>query len=185
MLPLLPGPSRGLRVSASGLQCPPAMFGSSTVPSTEDILRRPVPVRLLLHDGLVLEVHLFLAPFAATHAGEERLEDLLNGRDAFLRARDLTTGESLVLQRASIVLVRRMHESEELDVEWLEPYARPVELTLMDGTRLEGQLRYAHPTSDHPSDFLSSPPLFFPLEDAEGVALVNKVFVSRVVTREG
>jgi hypothetical protein len=145
------------------------------------IPKRRAQVELHLAGGDTLQVGFFLAEFASSHAGHERLSDLLNGRDDFLPAVDLATDAMTFVARANIAAARvgeewepgnHRHEAQEHDVE----------IGLADGTVLRGTVRFSLP-ADHSRllDHLNERQPFLRLHQGDKVALVNKRHVARVV----
>src|SRR3954468_14425956 len=112
-----------------------------------DELRVPkhkVAVEVLLPGGAARQVMFFLAEFAGSHAGHERLSDLLNGAAEFVPALDLATDNMSFLGRRSIAVAR-------VGAEWEPPEdpalatEHPVEVALVDGSVLRGRVAFVMP----------------------------------------
>lgn len=144
--------------------------------------KHAAPVEVVLAGGATDRVVIFLADYASTHAGAERLSDLLNGTADFLPAREVATGRMTFLNRQGIALARVDPELERgADTDWALPSEHRVAVALSDGTRLTGRVRFVLPPAhSRLVDFLNDAPPFFALFEGEKVAFVNKRFVVRV-----
>jgi hypothetical protein len=122
----------------------------------------------------------FLAEFAGSHAGHERLSDLLNGQSEFLPAFDVATETMTFVSRAGIAAARVRQEWESR-YELGDAEEHEVEIGLADGTSLQGTLQYVMPP-DHGRllDYLNDRPPFVRLEQGDKVVLVNKRHIARV-----
>src|SRR5476649_508911 len=74
--------------------------------------KRRAQVELLLPGDGSRQVLVFLAEFAGSHAGHERLSDLVNGPNEFLPAVDLATDTTIFVGRAGIEAARVGREWE-------------------------------------------------------------------------
>jgi hypothetical protein len=144
------------------------------------IPKRRAQVELLLSGGARLVVGFFLAEFAGTHAGHERLSDLLNGRDNFLPAFDLGSETMTFVARKSIAAAMVGPEWEPAtDVGEAERHE--VEIVLLNGTALHGALQFLLPPDrSRLLDHLNDAQPFLRLEQADRVVLVNKRHIARV-----
>lgn len=149
------------------------------------IPKHPVPVRIRA-GGTTHRVSLFLGEAAATHAGPQRLVDLLGEPGDFLPAGE-EDGPISFFRRDAISVVecdREVPDDPALD----SPHARrvAVKVLLADGTGLAGIVRFVLPPErSRLVDFLDLAPTFFRIELERGVAYVNKRHVVRVTTGEG
>lgn len=132
-------------------------------------------------------VTLFLSDLAETHAGQERPSDLLNGTRAFIPVVD-AGGSLLLLNRdtVTILTVPAEHEPSEVTNGWVESGAGEgsifrVEVTMLDGSKLQGDVRYIMPVAQRRlQDFMNSSERFLALRRDEVVHLVNKRRIARV-----
>jgi len=144
--------------------------------------KRRIPVQVSLVGGARLHVQLFLAPFANSHVGAERVEDLLNGPHDFIPAQEVASGETTLLNRVALVVARVTHQGVD-DPPWLvgECAEHAVQVHLLDGSQVSGTVRYIRPeASARLSDFLNEPTPFLELQNAEGSAFVAKRHVARI-----
>jgi hypothetical protein len=148
-----------------------------------DELRVPkqkVAVEVLLPGGAARQVQVFLAEFASTHVGPERLSDLLNGDSEFVPALDQELDTMTFLGRRSIAVARVLPEWEPAEDATLAT-DHPVEIALADGTTLRGKVSFVLPPErSRLLDYLNDEPPFLRLQEAERVALVNKRHIARV-----
>jgi hypothetical protein len=143
--------------------------------------KRRAQVELLLPYGNgSRQVLVFLAEFAGSHAGHERLSDLLNGPNEFLPAVDLATDTMSFVGRAGIAAAR-------VGKDWESSYGlgdaeeHEVEITLSDGTTLRGIVQFELPPDrSRLLDYLNDVQPFVRLDEGEKVVLVNKRHIARV-----
>ena len=143
--------------------------------------KRRAQVELLLPYGNgSRQVLVFLAEFAGSHAGHERLSDLLNGENEFLPAVDLATDTMSFVGRAGIAAAR-------CGKEWESSYGlgdaeeHEVQITLADGTALRGIVQFELPPDrSRLLDYLNDAQPFVRLDEGEQVVLVNKRHIARV-----
>jgi hypothetical protein len=143
--------------------------------------KRRAPVELVLPYGNgSRQVMVFLAEFAGSHAGHERLSDLLNGPNEFLPAVDLTTDTMSFVGRAGIAAARCGKEWES-NYGLGEVEEHEVQITLADGTALRGIVQFELPPDrSRLLDYLNDAQPFVRLDEGEKVALVNKRHIARV-----
>ena len=149
---------------------------------TEDLKvpKRRAPVEVLLPGGAARQMTVFLAEFASTHSGPERLSDLLNAQDEFVPALDIATDTMSFLARHSIAAAR-VARQWEVGEELAGTEEEEVEITLTSGATLRGTLRFALPPGrSRLLDHLNDAQPFVRLEEGEKVALVNKRHIARV-----
>ncbi|HZZ85854.1 MAG TPA: hypothetical protein VFE30_15070 [Anaeromyxobacteraceae bacterium] len=150
--------------------------------------KRRVAVEVGLSGGGTRRVTVFLADFASSHSGAERLSDLLNGDGDFIPAFDEQAAGMSFVNRSGIAFARvaRAVEADGAD-DITIPTEHAVELTLCDGRKLQGLVSYVLPAErSRLVDFLNDSPPFFPLLEPDAVVLVNRRLVSRVATvRDG
>jgi hypothetical protein len=145
--------------------------------------KRQVPAELLLPGGGTRRIALFLAEAAHDHAGPERPSDLLNRGAGFVPAFDEAAGGITFVGVAGIAALRvdRALEEDLAEAEIL-PTEHEIEVQLESGASLRGLLSYARPLEhSRLADFLNEPAPFFALLQEDGIALVNKRHVARIV----
>jgi hypothetical protein len=144
--------------------------------------KRRLPVRVTLAGGASLDVHLFLAAFAGNHAGEERVEDLLNGPDDFIPAEEAESGTVTLLNRSALVVAVLTQEGVNDPPGVVgEGVEHAVTVLLLDGSELTGLVRYARPEANgRLSDFLNEPTPFLEVRVDGGRAFVGKRHVARI-----
>ena len=147
------------------------------------IPKRRVGVVVTLAAGLRRNVTLFLAEAVPGHAGAERVSDLLNSGEEFIPALETDTGAMTFLNRAAVMIAEVAEEEEHSDAEELTiPTAHEVDLMLGDGRVLRGRVTYVLPPDRaRLADYLNDGNLFLPLHANDGVLLVNKTHVARVL----
>jgi hypothetical protein len=144
--------------------------------------KRQVAVEVVLPGGTVRRVSVFLAAAAPGHEGAERVSDLLNGGGNFFPAFDEQSGAMTFLNRESVALARVARDAEEWASNGVAlATEHEVEITLADGTRLQGVVSYLLPP-EHSRlvDFLNHASPFFPLLERDSVTLVSRAQVARV-----
>lgn len=129
---------------------------------------------------------LFLSAQAATHAGPERLVDLLNGGQAFVpfeRVSPTGDREMRLLNRAHLVLVQAEGAGDDVagDPGYQVARKKSAVLTLTTGERIAGVLRVERPAGrDRLSDFLSGETGFCYFESPSGLLAVNLAHVTEI-----
>jgi hypothetical protein len=143
--------------------------------------KRRVQVEVFLAGGGARQVTVFLAGFASSHAGRERLSDLLNAAEGeFVPAIDADSDELMFLNRQSVAVAHVLREWES-DEDLIGGLEHEVEIDLTDGTRLHGTVRYVMPPErSRLNDYLNDAQPFVRLEHDEKVTLVNKRHIARV-----
>ena len=145
--------------------------------------KRSVPAELQLEGQATRTLAVFLSDIASGHAGSERLSDLLETAQAFLPAQDPHSGEPVFvhLQRLVWARVPALLEYEELHGSCAAS-VHAVQLTLSDGSRFSGSVRYLLPPgAARLTDFLNGPQRFVHLHTAdEQLLLVHKRYLIEV-----
>lgn len=142
--------------------------------------QREVKVRLLQESGEESEGVLY-APKSGPSGGPGRLSDRLN--DARERFLPLVGSEGAwLISKSWIVSLRLPRGEEELEFhESDQASERSVEMTLKEGIRLNGLLRYTMPVERcRILDYLNGAPQFIPLLQGDRVLLVNSSFIVRI-----
>lgn len=148
--------------------------------------KQRVPATLTFAAGERLTGSLFLAAQAASHAGPERLVDVLNGSSGFLPFEAVSgvgVRQTLLLNRAHIVSVEADRPAGELadDAAYQVAPKKSVLLQLATGEQLRGVLRVERPAGrDRLSDAVRDETGFLYLEGGAGVIAVNLAHVVRI-----
>jgi hypothetical protein len=151
------------------------------------IAKRRVTATVTLAGAAPLAGSLFLAEQAATHAGPERLLDVLNGPPGFLPFEMASPGgtrQTLLLNRAHIASVHADCASGELadDQGYQVAVKKFVLVHFAGGEELRGVLRIARPAGrDRLSDAVRDEAGFRYLECEGGVLAVNLAHVVRIM----
>jgi hypothetical protein len=151
------------------------------------IAKRRVTATLSFSGGAPLAGALFLAELAATHAGPERLLDVLNGPPGFLPFEMASPGgtrQTLLLNRAHIVSVHADCAGGELadDQGYQVAVKKYVLLQFASGDEMRGVLRIERPAGrDRLSDAVRDDAGFRYLECEGGVLAVNLAHVVRIL----
>lgn len=149
--------------------------------------KQRIAATLTLSAGDQLIGSLFLADRAATHAGPERLVDVLNDSAGFLpfeAVSDLGARHTLLINRAHIVAVQSDRTAGELaeDAAYQVAPQKSVSLQLASGAHLRGVLRVEQPAGRaRLSDAVRDQTGFVYLEDRSGVLAVNLAHVVRIM----
>lgn len=164
----------------------PATAGESD--GMSELLRvdkQRVTATLTLTEGGRLAGALFLADLAATHAGRERLLDVLNGSPGFLPFETPADGapRTVLINRAHITVVEADCAERDLadDPAYQVAVKKSVDLRLEGGDQLSGVLRVVRPAGrDRLSDAVRDDVGFRYLETASGVLVINLAHVLRI-----
>ena len=143
--------------------------------------KKRAQVEVFMPGGASRKVTVFLAEFASSHAGHERLSDLLNAAEGeFLPAVDAATDAMMFLNRESIAAAR-ISRDWEADEDLAAAEQHDVEVVLTDGTSFTGALHFVLPP-DHSRllDFLNARQPFLRLWHDDAVTVVNKRHIARV-----
>lgn len=134
------------------------------------------------------QVEIFLGDCAASHAGGERVIDLLASEVRFIPVRDAESGQVIFLQRSSIMVLTVPLEHELradledgglLETEIAERFH--IEVVLSDGSIVKGELTYVMPEGMRRlQDFLNLPEPYLSIRDGEAAHIVSKSHVSEV-----
>ena len=141
------------------------------------IEKRRTEATLTLATGATVRGCFFLAASSASHAGPERVADLLNAEGGFFPF-ELAGGaaDTVLYNRGQVVLVTLVEDTVEaqLDPGYSVATERRVRMLLSNGRALEGHVRVYRPTGrDRLSDYARAPEVFRYLETREGTVIVN------------
>jgi len=145
-----------------------------------------VSVTVSLSGGSRLTGSLFLSAFAASHAGPERLLDLLNAGRGFVPFEVVSAigaRETILLSRAHIALVQSDTALEDVaeDPGYQVATQKSVALLLSTGEELTGVLRIERPVGrNRLSDGVNDEIGFRYLESPSGILAVNLAQVVRI-----
>jgi len=135
-----------------------------------------------LSTGTVLQGCFFLAGSRASHAGPERVADLLNAENGFFpfefKADDGV--RTALINRAQVVEIRLLEGEDEAreDPGYAVATARDVRMLLSIGRMVVGRVRVNLPSGrDRLSDYTRAPETFRYVETAEGTLIVNSAHI--------
>lgn len=143
--------------------------------------KRRADAEVTLATGTTVRGAFFLAGSSASHAGPERVADLLNAEPGFLPFE--TAGgdaETLLLNRAHVIAVRLLERADEpqLDPGYAVATPRRVSMLLTSGETLIGSVRVYRPRGrDRLSDYARSTEVFRYLESGEDTFIVNTAHI--------
>ena len=124
-----------------------------------------------------LEGKVFLADYAAAHAGPERLLDVLGGPDRFVPLQ--VAGAVRLVCRDAVRWVRLGAESFDDPPQGLSQ--EQVVVVLRDGSQVEGTARFDAPAGRaRLLDYLNAPGHFLAVFEAAEVVLVNRSEIAEV-----
>jgi hypothetical protein len=146
------------------------------------IEKRRAEASLTLSTGLTVRGCFFLSGSRATHAGPERVGDLLNAESGFFpfelnREKNRYT---VLYNRSQVVLVTLDDETVEaqLDPGYSVATDREVRLVLSTGRSVEGHVRIYRPSGrDRLSDYARASEMFRYVETASGTVIVNSAHI--------
>ncbi len=156
------------------------MAGEYSVP------KREIPALVSLPGREPEGVTLYLGYTGATHSGQERPSDILNGPREFIPMNDARDG-FVFLQRDALLVVKVALEHERGDEPTLEEMGGEgvttvrVAVTLEDGSSLQGRVSFLLPEGQRRfQNLLNNDDLFLPVRDDEHVSFVNKRRILKV-----
>jgi hypothetical protein len=142
------------------------------------IEKRRAEAALTLTTGATVRGCFFLAGSSASHAGPERVVDLLNAETGFFPF-ELSAGAALhtvLYNRAQLLMVSLLEETIEaqLDPGYSVATERDVRMLLSNGDAVEGRVRVYRPSGrDRLSDYARAPEVFRYVETPGGTVIVN------------
>jgi hypothetical protein len=146
------------------------------------IEKRRAAASLTLATGATVRGCFFLSGSRATHAGPERVADLLNAESGFFPF-ELNREHcryTVLYNRSQVVLVTLCEETVEaqLDPGYSVATEREVRLLLSTGRSVEGRVRIYRPSGrDRLSDYARAPEMFRYVETAEATVIVNSAHI--------
>ena len=140
--------------------------------------KRRAAAELTLSSGRRVRGSFFLAGSSATHAGPERIADLLNGETGFFPFALEGGGqlETALYNRPQVVSVKLLDSSEEatLDPGYDLATERHVAMLLSNGDTITGAVRVYRPAGrDRLSDYARPGDAFRYVESADATFIVN------------
>ena len=129
-----------------------------------------------LSNGESLRGCFFVAPSSATHAGAERVADLLNAESGLIPFDRPDAGTTVLVNCAHVVTARLLGSSDEprRDAGYDVAKIRRVVMKLSNRVVLRGIVRVYCPTGrDRLSDYARTPPVFRYVENEDGTFVVN------------
>ena len=144
--------------------------------------KRRAEAELTLSSGGHLRGWFFLSGSSATHAGPERVADLLNAESGFFPF-EVPAGPSqdtVLINRPHLISARLLEATTEaqLDPGYVVATERHVDMLLSNGARLSGSVRVYRPQGrDRLSDYARSTDVFRYVENAQGTFVVNSAHI--------
>lgn len=142
--------------------------------------KRRAEAELTLSSGDSRRGCFFLAGSSATHAGPERVKDVLNFESGFFPFETAGQTGTVLVNRAHLVTVRLLGTPAEarLDSGYDVASARQVEMRLSNRMVLRGAVRVFRPEGHNRlSDYTRSTELFRYVENADGTYIVNSAHI--------
>jgi hypothetical protein len=142
------------------------------------IEKRRADAALTLTTGSTVRGCFFLSGSSASHAGPERVGDLLNAETGFFpfELKADGTARTVLYNRSQVVRVALLGETIEaqLDPGYSVATERAVRILLSNGDAVEGRVRIYRPSGrDRLSDYARAPEMFRYVETADGTVIVN------------
>ena len=142
------------------------------------IEKRRAEAALTLTTGATVRGCFFLSGSSASHAGPERVGDLLNAETGFFPFELTAAGHAytVLYNRSQIVQVALLEETIEaqLDPGYSVATERAVRIVLSNGSPVEGRVRVYCPSGrDRLSDYARAPEVFRYVETPGGTVIVN------------
>ena len=150
------------------------------------IRKLAVAVDLAMTAGPPRQVEVFLAEHRAREFRRQHVLDLLEHVQAFLPARDCTSGGWEIFNKDALLWIgvplSPFGAEPAGATEELFEFRRPVHVDLVGAPTLAGELLYSAPEqSTRLVDYLNEPGRFLRLWATDRLYLINKAFVLRVV----
>jgi hypothetical protein len=142
------------------------------------IEKRRAEAALTLTTGSTVKGCFFLSGSSASHAGPERVADLLNAETGFFpfEVNAGSTPYTVLFNRTQLVLVALLEETGEaqLDPGYNVASERAIRILLSNGQAVVGRVRVYRPSGrDRLSDYARAPEIFRYVETAAGTVVVN------------
>jgi hypothetical protein len=148
------------------------------------VAKRRAGAELTLSTGAAVHGCFFLSGSSASHAGPERVADLLNGEIGFFPFELTPTGAdastTVLVNRTQVLMVRLVEQTAEaqLDPGYDVATARRVRILLSNGSTVSGSVRVYRPTGrDRLSDYARSSDAFRYVESNDATYIVNSTHI--------
>ena len=146
------------------------------------IEKRRAEAALTLTTGTTVRGCFFLSASRASHAGPERVADLLNAEQGFFpfELTGETTPYTVLYNRSQVVVVTLLEDTIEvqLDPGYAVAAEREVRMLLSNGRTVDGRVRvYRPPGRDRLSDYARGAETFRYVETAAGTVVVNSAHI--------
>lgn len=146
------------------------------------IEKRRTQAALTLSTGAVVHGCFFLAGSRPSHAGPERVADLLNAENGFFPFEFMSDKglRTALINRAQVVEIRLLEGEDEAraDPGYAVATEREVCMLLSIGRQVTGRVRVQLPTGrDRLSDYTRAPEAFRYVETADGTLIVNSAHI--------
>ena len=139
---------------------------------------------VVLSSGTSTAGSFFLAGSSATHAGPERVADVLNAESGFFpfEVPGPTGPQTILFNRPHVVMVKLGRSAEpQRDPGYDVATRRTVSVLLSNGLRLAGEVRVYRPFGrDRLSDYARSAEAFRYVETAEGTLIINTAHIVEI-----
>ena len=148
------------------------------MPHQYRIEKQRLAISLRLLGGQSVEGDMFLQPSPYGYSGGERAVDVLNARASFVPV-ELDDGSVLLVQKDRIIEVRGDGLAEEDEIRLAIAIPSPLEITMTDGTLVEGSLMLEVPHDrQRVLDYLNDCRMrFLTVYTSEGARLVNSKLI--------
>jgi hypothetical protein len=146
------------------------------------IEKRRTEAALTLATGATIPGCFFLSGSRATHAGPERVADLLNSETGFFpfELASGTASHTVLYNRTQVVMVTLSEEAAEaqLDPGYAVAPEREVQMLLSTGKTIDGRVRIYKPSGrDRLSDYARAPEMFLYVETEGATVIVNSAHI--------
>jgi hypothetical protein len=144
--------------------------------------KRRAEAELTLSSGGQVRGWFFLSGSSATHAGPERVADLLNAETGFFpfEVPDGHRQDTVLINRAHVIAAKLLEQTTEaqLDPGYVVATERRVRMLLSNGALVTGTVRVYRPQGrDRLSDYARSADVFRYVESAKATYVVNSAHI--------
>jgi hypothetical protein len=144
--------------------------------------KRRAEAALTLTTGASIRGCFFLAGSSATHAGPERVADLLNAETGFFpfELNAESSPHTVLYNRSQLIVATLLEDTVEaqLDPGYSVATERCVRILLSNGQTVDGLVRVYRPTGrDRLSDYARAPETFRYVETPEATVIINTAHV--------
>ena len=151
-------------------------LSSQSVMSDLRISKERRAATLTLSDGRQIAGSFFVAGSSVSHAGPERVKDILNSPNAFFpfEISDGVGQHTGIFNREQVIVVELATDEANSEAAYDVATRRSVEMLLSNGRRLKGQVRvYCPRGSDRLSDYTRAEEMFRYLETPDALLAIN------------